>query len=313
MNLANKTIVVTGGHGFLGRHVVAKLQEHGPRGIVSLSHRDCDLTERDDASDLIRKYQPDLVVHLAARVGGIGYNQARPGELIRDNLLMAVHLFDAVCYHRGAECPIVSVGTVCSYPKITSMPIQESYLWDGYPEETNAPYGVAKRALVELASAYAAQYGMQAMTLIPTNLYGPGDHFEESRSHVIPALIKRFIEAKRQGASSVTVWGTGAASRDFLYVEDAAAGIVQACASDQWVKLANLGTSRETSMRDLAAKIADATGYEGSIEWDASKPDGQPRRCVSTCTASLAFGWQPTTDLETGLRQTVEWYLSCAS
>lgn len=304
--LAGKRIVVTGGAGFLGQAVCRALAEYQPAGIVVPRSRDCDLRERDAVRRLLRDARPSVVVHLAAVVGGIGANRANPGRFFFDNALMGLLLMEEA---RLADVEkFVAVGTICSYPRNTPVPFKEEDLWAGYPEETNAPYGLAKKMLLVQAQAYRQQYGFNAITLLPVNLYGPGDHFDPETSHVIPALMRKATEAKRTGAPSIEVWGTGSASREFLYVDDAAQGIALACEHYNKPAPVNLGSGQEITIRRLAELICKTAGYPGTITWDPTKPDGQPRRCVDTTRARTEFGFTATTPLEVGLQQTLAWY-----
>jgi GDP-L-fucose synthase len=303
---ANRSVVVTGGNGFLGQNVVAALRDAGAT-VVAPTHAEADFTQAGVAEDLFRQHQPSHVIHLAARVGGIGFNQVAPAQLYLDNLLMGTLTIEAARL-AGVEKTIL-LGTVCSYPKFTPVPFREESLWDGYPEETNAPYGIAKKAMLIHAQANTAQYGQQFACVIPTNLYGPGDHFHPSVSHVIPALIKKCVEAKESGASSVSVWGTGTASRDYLYVVDAAQAIVLAAQVRNSPEPLNLGNNREVTIRETVETIARVVGFNGTLVWDSSKPDGQPRRRVDASRAERELGWHASTKFEEGLRNTVEWYL----
>jgi GDP-L-fucose synthase len=299
------TVVVTGGSGFLGRVVVAGLQARGATVYVP-RRRDYDLTERDAAERLFADHRPDLCVHLAAQVGGIGFNQAFPADLYLNNLLMGTNVIEAARHHDVAK--LVLVGTVCSYPKSPPVPFREEFLWDGYPEETNAPYGIAKRAMLVHAQVNRAQFGQRSIFLIPTNLYGPGDKFHASVSHVIPALIKKMVEAVEQGHNKVEVWGTGVASREYLYVDDAARGIILAAESYDGADPVNLGTDHEITIRETAETIARLVGFTGDLVWDPSRPDGQPRRRVDASKAEQLFGFRASTDFEDGMRRTIEWY-----
>ncbi len=304
---ANRSVVVTGGNGFLGQNVVAALRDAGAT-VVAPTHAEADFTQAGVAEDLFRQHQPSHVIHLAARVGGIGFNQVAPAQLYLDNLLMGTLTIEAA-RSAGVEKTIL-LGTVCSYPKFTPVPFREESLWDGYPEETNAPYGIAKKAMLIHAQANSAQYGQQFACIIPTNLYGPGDHFHPSVSHVIPALIKKCVEAKESGAPSVSVWGTGTASRDYLYVVDAAQAIVLAAQKRNSPEPLNLGNNREVTIRETVETIARIVGFNGTLVWDSSKPDGQPRRRVDASRAERELGWHASTTFEDGLRNTVEWYLA---
>ena len=303
----DRVVVVTGGAGFLGRHVVAKLAAGGARVVVP-RHATDDLTRHGVAEALFAKHKPSHVIHLAARVGGIGYNQAEPAPLFLDNLQMGINVIEAA-RASGVEKTTV-LGTVCSYPKFTPVPFREESIWDGYPEETNAPYGIAKKALLVHAQVNRRQYGQRFAFVIPTNLFGPGDKFHESVSHVIPALIKKCVEAKEAGADKVHVWGTGAASRDYLYVGDAADAIVLAAELHDGVEPLNLGNNREITIRETAETIARVVGFDGDLVWDSTKPDGQPRRRVDASRAEAALDWHASTSFEDGLRATVEWYLA---
>jgi GDP-L-fucose synthase len=305
---SERTVLVTGGRGFLGRAVVAHLRERGAGRLVTPGSADYDLRRATDVERLFADVAPDLVIHLAARVGGIGANMARPADLYLDNLLMGTHVIEVA---RQAGTPkTVIVGTICSYPKHTPVPFHEDSLWQGYPEETNAPYGIAKLAQLVQAQANRAQYGQNVVYLMPTNLYGPGDKFHPGVSHVIPALIKKCVEAVETGAGHVDVWGTGSASREFLYVDDAAEGLVLAAERYDGADPVNLGTDEELPIRDLVKLIADATGFEGEIRWDTTKPDGQPRRRVDPGRAAAAFGFRARVPFAEGLRRTVDWYLA---
>jgi GDP-L-fucose synthase len=269
--------------------------------------RDYDLVDLDAVRRLYRDQRPDIVIHLAAVVGGIGANQKRPAEFFYQNLMMGVQMLDQAHAHRVEK--FVGVGTVCSYPKYTPVPFTEAHLWDGYPEETNAPYGLAKKMLIVQSQAYRAQYGFNSINLLPTNLYGPRDNFDPETSHVIPALIRRCLEARRDGRDRITCWGTGTPTREFLYVEDAAEAIVLAAERHNASDPMNLGGGEEISMRDLAELIRKATGYTGEIQWDPTRPDGQPRRCLDTTMARRELGFTARTPLTIGLERTVQWYV----
>ena len=299
--------VVTGGAGFLGAAVVLALRARGlPADRIRVPRsRTHDL--RDMGACLRAVEGADVVIHLAGRVGGIGYNRERPGELFYDNLLMGVQLLEAA--RRAGVRKFVAVGTVCAYPKLTPVPFRESDLWNGYPEETNAPYGLAKKMLLVQGDAYRQQYGLQTIYLVPTNLYGPGDHFEPDRSHVIPALIQKVADAMARGDDHIDVWGTGLATRDFCYVADAAEAVALAAERYEAADPVNIGSGRETSIRDLVETVCRLMRFEGAIRWDASQPDGQPRRWLDTSRAHQAFGFSARTSLEDGLRNTIEWYL----
>ena len=304
---SNRSVLVTGGNGFLGTVVVNQLRAVGAH-VTAPTHDEFDLTVPGNCEKMLLAAKPSHVIHLAARVGGIGYNQAEPAPLYLDNLLMGTHIIEAArtC---GVE-KTVMMGTVCSYPKFTPVPFQESSFWDGYPEETNAPYGIAKKAHLVHAQVNAAQYGQSFAYLIPTNLYGPGDKFHPSVSHVIPALIKKCVEAHETGADKIDVWGTGSASREYLYVEDAAAAIVLAAEIHDGTEPINLGSDREITIRETAETIAGITGFHGELVWDSSKPDGQPRRRIDPSRAEQLLGWRAHMPFREGIQRTVDWYLA---
>jgi len=306
IEIKNKKILVTGGAGFLGKYVVSELRKNGAvkENIVIPRSNENDLRNFDVCNSLLK--DTDIVIHLAARVGGIGFNQKYPGALFYDNAIMGINIIEASRINNVEK--VVLVGTVCSYPKYTPTPFKEESLWDGYPEETNAPYGVAKKALLVQAQSYRAQYGMDIIYLIPVNFYGPGDHFDLEDSHVIPALIRKFVEAKERNDNEVIVWGTGNVSREFLYVEDAARGIVSATLIYNKPDPVNLGTGEEIKIKDLVELIKDMVGYECKIVWDKSKPDGQPRRRLDTTKAFDKFNFRPDTSLEKGIYNTIQWY-----
>jgi GDP-L-fucose synthase len=301
-----KRVLVTGGAGFLGSYVVEKLQERGCREVFVPRSRKYDLR---DLSEVIRLYQdskPEIVIHMAGVVGGIGANQANPATFFYDNLIMGIQVMDQA--RRFGVEKFVALGTVCAYPKFTPVPFTEEKLWDGYPEETNAPYGLAKKMLLVQSQAYRQQYGFNSIYLIPVNLYGPRDNFDPSRSHVIPALIKKCFDAIINGQDKIVVWGTGRPTREFLFVEDAAEGILLAGESYNKSEPVNLGTGFEISIRELAELIARLSGFSGQIVWDKSKPDGQPRRRLDASRAAREFGFKAQTSLEEGLRKTIDWY-----
>jgi GDP-L-fucose synthase len=300
-------VLVTGGAGFLGSHLLERLRQRGAGGIIAPGIGEFDLVQPDAVRRLLAEARPDMVIHLAANVGGIGANRAHPAEFFYDNLVMGVHLIHE-SWQAGVR-KFVQIGTVCSYPKFTPVPFREDDLWNGYPEETNAPYGVAKKALLVQAQAYRRQYGFNAIYLIPVNLYGPRDNFNLETSHVIPALIRKCLEAKTAGRDSVVLWGDGSPTREFLYVEDAVEGILLGAERYNAGDPVNLGSGEEIAIRDLAEKIARLVGYDRRIEWDTSRPNGQPRRSLDTGRAEREFGFRAQTKLDDGLRQTIAWYL----
>ena len=306
MTLQGKRILVTGGAGFLGSAVVRRLRQQDCQDVFVPRSRDFDLTTEDGVRRVYEWSRPQVVIHLAARVGGIGANQANPARFLYDNLMMGALTME---YARQAGVEkFVAVGTVCSYPKLTPVPFREEALWSGYPEETNAPYGLAKRMLLVQAQTYRAQYGLNAIFLIPVNLYGPGDNFDPESSHVIPALIRKCVEARRAGADHVVLWGDGSPTREFLYVEDAAQGVLLAAESYKAPEPVNLGSGMEISVRDLAGLIARLTRFGGQLFWDPARPNGQPRRCVDVSRAANLFGFRAKTPFEDGLRRTVAWW-----
>lgn len=306
--LSKKRITVTGGAGFLGSHVVSKLRESGSQNIFVPRSKDYDLVDNNDVKRLYRDARPDIVIHLAGRVGGIGANKQNPGKFFYDNLMMGVQMMEQGRL-AGIE-KFVAIGTICAYPKFTPVPFKEKDLWNGYPEETNAPYGLAKKMLLVQAQAYRQQYGFNAIYLLPVNLYGPGDNFDPDKSHVIPALIKKCLDAIESGKQEVVVWGTGKPTREFLYVEDAAEAIVLATQKYDKPEPVNIGSGFEISIKELANLIARLTGFKGRIVWDTTKPDGQPRRRLDTSKAEIEFGFKAKTKFEEGLRRTIEWYVS---
>ena len=303
-----RRVMVTGGAGFLGRAVVSRLQAAGADEIFVPRSRDYDLRTAAGIDRALTDAQPQLVIHLAAVVGGIGANRLNPGRFFYENAVMGIQLMEQARL-RGVE-KFVTVGTVCAYPKFTPVPFTEDDVWNGYPEETNAPYGLAKKMLLVQGQAYRDQYGFNVIHLIPVNLYGPGDNFDPASSHVIPALVKKCVDAREAGSDTIEVWGTGAASREFLYVEDAADGIVLAAERYDGADPVNLGVGSEITIRDLVALIVRLTGFTGDVRWDASKPDGQPRRSLDTSRARQSFGFEARTSFETGLRATIDWYES---
>jgi GDP-L-fucose synthase len=303
---AQPRILVTGGSGFLGRQVLDALARRGYRQVAAPSHADYDLADAEQVAACVRNVKPDAIVHLAAVVGGIGANLARPAEFFYQNLIMGAELMEQA--RRSGVQKFVAIGTICAYPKFTPVPFHEDDLWSGYPEETNAPYGLAKKMLLVQGQAYRQQFGFDAIYLLPTNLYGPGDNFDPRSSHVIPALIRKCLEAIDERADSITVWGTGQPTREFLYVRDCAEGIVAALEQYAGAEPVNLGSGEEIRIADLVRVIADVTGFEGEIRFDPSQPDGQPRRKLDTSRALAAFGWKATTSFRDGLRETVDWY-----
>jgi GDP-L-fucose synthase len=302
----NRRVCVTGGAGFLGSFVVEKLHEHGAREVFVPHIEEFDLLQLGEIQRMLSEAQPDVILHLAALVGGIGANRERPAEFFYSNLMMGVQLIHEA-WKQGVE-KFVAVGTICAYPKITPIPFREENLWDGYPEETNAPYGMAKKMLLVQAQAYRQQYGFNAIFPLPVNLYGPRDNFDLETSHVIPALIRKCLEAKERGEDQVVLWGDGSPTREFLYVEDAAEGLVLAAERYNGPEPFNLGSGQEIQIKDLAELIVRLTGFQGKIVWDTSKPNGQPRRALDTSRAEKFFGFRAQTNFEQGLRRTIEWY-----
>ena len=307
-DLKSKRILVTGGGGFLGSHLVARLHEAGCERIAVPRRRDFDLTHADEIQRLFEEFQPEVVIHAAAKVGGIGANRDNPGLFFYENAIMGVLLIEACRVHEVEKT--VVLGTICAYPKHTPVPFREDALWDGYPEETNAPYGVAKKAMLVQCQAYREQYGMNAIYLLPVNLYGPRDNFDLDSSHVIPALIRKCLEAKERGDFEIVLWGDGSPTREFLYVEDAAEAIIASAESYDGADPINIGSGVEIAIRDLADKIAALIGFTGRITWDATKPNGQPRRCLDVSRAEKEFGFRAGTALDRGLEATIEWYLN---
>ncbi len=307
MDLTSRRIAVTGGAGFLGSHVVSALEARGCQGIIVPRKADYDLTREEAVARFFADHRPEVVIHLAALVGGIGANRENPGRFFYDNLMMGALTMEYA--RRCGASKYVAIGTICCYPKHTPVPFREEDLWNGYPEETNAPYGLAKKMLAVQAQAYRQQYGFNAIFLLPVNLYGPGDNFDPASSHVIPALIEKFVAARESGARQVVVWGDGTATREFLYVADAAEAIVLAAERYDGPEPVNIGAGFEISIRDLAQKIAGLTGFTGEIAWDPSKPNGQPRRMLDVSRAERLFGFKASTPFDVGLARTIEWYL----
>ncbi len=306
MNLAEKRIVITGGAGFLGHFLVEALRARGCTQIVIPRRRDYDLTQRAAVDRLYADARPEVVYHLAAEVGGIGANRENPGRFFYANMAMGLHLIEAAREHRLQK--FIQVGTICAYPKHTPPPFHESDLWNGYPEETNAPYGVAKKALLVMLQAYRAQYGLSGIYLLPVNLYGPRDNFDLRTSHVIPALIRKCVDAQHTGRREIEVWGTGNVTREFLYVEDCAEALVLAGERYDGPEPVNVGVGKEISIRDLVARISGLTGFDGQVRWDHNKPDGQPRRCLDVSRARELFGFTARIPFDDGLRRTIDWY-----
>lgn len=306
LDLAAKNILVTGGNGFLGSFVVEKLKKRGCKNIFVPNKENYDLVQMETVKRLYKDANPNIVIHLAAMVGGIGANKENPGKFFYDNLMMGVQMIEEGRL-AGIE-KFVALGTICCYPKFTKVPFKEEDLWNGYPEETNAPYGLAKKMLLVQSQAYRQQYGFNSIFLMPVNLYGPRDNFKPASSHVIPALIKKCIDAMKNNDSEIKVWGTGKATREFLYVEDAAEGVLLATEKYEKSDPVNLGSGFEISIKDLAVLITKLAGFKGKIVWDTSKPDGQPRRMLDTSKAFKEFGFKAKVNFEEGLKKTVEWY-----
>lgn len=302
----SRRVLVTGGHGFLGKHLVRKLENLKPESLLVPQHPKFDLRNSAVCRKVVQDI--DLVIHLAAKVGGIGLNQRIPGEMFYDNLIMGAHLMEEA--RKAGVKKFVSIGTVCAYPKITPVPFKEDYLWNGFPEETNAPYGLAKKMLLVQGQAYRKQYGFNAIYLLPVNMYGPGDNFDPKSSHVIPALIKKFVDAKEKHKKSVTVWGTGNPTREFLFVEDGAEAIILASERYNDPEPVNIGSGYEISIRELAELISDLVGFKGKIIWDKTKPDGQPRRKLDISRAKKEFGFTAKIDFNDGLHRVIQWYQS---
>ncbi|MBI4085830.1 MAG: GDP-L-fucose synthase [Candidatus Liptonbacteria bacterium] len=308
MELKEKKILVTGGAGFLGKFVIEKLIGRGVATENIFIPREAEFDLRNREQCLRATEGQDIVIHLAGKAGGIGFNRERPGELFYDNIVMGVELMEAA--RKAGAGKFVGIASVCSYPKFTPVPFREDDLWSGYPEETNAPYGLAKKMLLVQAQAYRAQYGMNAITLFPVNLYGPGDSFDLSRAHVISSLIKKVADAKKENNGFIEAWGSGKPTREFLYVEDAAEGIALAAEKYDKPEPVNLGSGKEISIKELAETICRLMDFRGELRWDASKPDGQPRRQLDVSRAEKEFGFKAKTDFETGLKKTIEWYMS---
>jgi len=303
---SDRRVLVTGGSGFLGSRVAAKLREYGPAEIFIPRRATCNLVEQAEVSRLFDETHPDIVIHLAANVGGIGANRKSPGSFFYDNLMMGAQMMEYA--RRFHVRKFVAIGTICSYPKFTPVPFKEEDLWIGYPEETNAPYGLAKKMMLVQSQAYRVQYGFNSIFLLPVNLYGPGDNFDLDSSHVIPAIIRKCVEAVRDGKSRIELWGTGSATREFLHVDDAADGILLAAEQYNGGDPVNLGSGMEISIKDLANQIAEYSGFHGELVWDSSKPDGQPRRSLDISKAEKFFGFRAKVSFDDGLRDTIEWF-----
>jgi GDP-L-fucose synthase len=308
IDLKKRVVLVTGGGGFLGRHLRAELSRRGYKKLVAPTHKECDLTDQASVRALLKKHRPAAVVHLAARVGGIGANRANPGLFYYQNLLMGAFLIEES--RLAGVSKFVALGTICAYPKFTPVPFSEKDLWNGYPEETNAPYGLAKKMMLVQSQGYRDQYGFNSIFLLPVNLYGPHDNFDLESSHVIPALMRKFREASLRGDKHVTLWGNGSSSREFLYVEDCARAIAMALERYDGREPVNIGTGREIKVRALAQKIRKLSGFKGKIVWDTSKPNGQPRRCLNVERARREFGFTASTDFDRGLKKTWDWFVA---
>jgi len=304
--MKNKRITITGGKGFLGKHLIKAFQDRGYQKIAVADLPEYNLVDLKDVKKLYTETKPDIVVHLAAKVGGIGFNRANPGALFYENIMMGVQLIHEGYLHNIEK--FVALGTICAYPKFTPVPFKEDDIWNGYPEETNAPYGLAKKMMLVQSQAYRQQYGFNSIFLLPVNLYGPGDNFDPNSSHVIPALIKKCVDARNKGEKSIEVWGTGQATREFFYVEDAACAIVEATEKYNKSEPVNIGAGFEISIKDLAELIVELTGYKGQIIWNTNQPDGQPRRMLDTTRAYQEFGFQANINFKEGLEKTIAWY-----
>jgi GDP-L-fucose synthase len=307
INLKGKSVLVTGGAGFFGSYIVDELRKEGVKEVIVPRKSQYNLVDKQGFEKLFAKHSPDYVIHAAGTVGGIGANRNNPGLFFYDNIMMGVQLIEQ-CRLRNVSKAVI-IGTICSYPKFAPIPFREEDLWEGYPEETNAPYGLAKKMLIVQAQAYRQQYGLNSICLLPVNMYGPRDHFDLENSHVIPALIRKCVTAREEGQKEIVCWGDGSPTREFLYARDAAEGVVLALKRYEGAEPVNLGTGVEISIRDLVTVIAGATGFTGKIRWDASKPNGQPRRCLDTDKAERFFGFKARTPFTEGIRETVEWYL----
>lgn len=307
IDLTNKRVWVTGGSGFLGGHVVERFRRAGCLEILAPSRAECDLTQAGAIEQMLDQHHPQIIIHIAAAVGGIGANLRNPGRFFYENATMGLQLIEAARRHQTEK--IVVLGTICSYPRSAPIPFREADLWNGYPEEVTAPYGIAKKAILVQCQTYREQYGMNAVMLMPVNLYGPRDHFDTLNAHVVPAMIRKFVEAVESGQQQVVLWGDGSPTREFLYVEDAAEGILRAAEHYDSKEPVNLGTGIETSIRELGQKIAELTGFSGKVVWDTTQPNGQPRRCVDVSRAEREFGFRAAITLDQGLRRTIEWYL----